>query len=107
MRKRILVALFAVVGAGWCAPAAAQHEISQKGKQFSPKVLTVKVGESVIFKNDDNVYHNVFSLSKALTFDLGAMPPGQSRKMEMAREGVIDVECAIHPEMSLQIRVVK
>jgi plastocyanin len=108
MRKPVLNALFAILSAGLSAAVVAQqHVISQKGKQFSPMALTVKVGESVNFKNDDNVYHNVFSLSKVLSFDLGAMPPGQSRKVEMVKEGVIDVECAIHPDMKLQIKVVK
>lgn len=108
MQKTILRSFFAVLSVCLSATVAAQeHVISQKGKQFSPKALTMRVGESVNFKNDDNVYHNVFSLSKILTFDLGAMAPGQSRKVEMAREGVIDVECAIHPEMKLEIKVVK
>lgn len=108
MQKTILKAIPVILGMTLSAAAAAQqHAISQKNRQFSPQALTVKAGESVNFRNDDNVYHNVFSLSKILSFDLGAMAPGQSRKVEMVKEGVIDVECAIHPDMNLKIRVVK
>lgn len=108
MRDRALKWFLVVLGAAVPLAAAAQeHVVSQKNRQFAPKALTAKVGEPVNFKNDDSVYHNVFSLSKALSFDLRAMAPGQSRKVEMVREGVIDVECAIHPEMKLQIKVVR
>lgn len=108
MQNPILEAIFVVFSLALSAAVAAQeHVISQKNSQFSPKTLTVKIGESVNFKNDDKVYHNVFSLSKPLSFDLGALPPGQSRKVEMVKEGVIDVECAIHPDMKLEIKVVK
>ena len=37
--------------------------ISQKDKRFSMQSLTVKVGDSVTFTNDDPFFHNVFSLS--------------------------------------------
>lgn len=103
--RRAAIALFAIALPG--AAAAQEHGVSQKNRQFSPRALTVKVGESLNFKNDDSVYHNVFSFSKALKFDLGAMAPGQSGKVQTTREGVIDVECAIHPEMKLEIKVVR
>lgn len=103
LQTAVLVLAMALPGAS----AAQEHSVAQKHRQFSPKALTVKVGESVNFRNDDSVYHNVFSLSKTLTFDLGVMPPGKSGKVQMKREGVIEVECAIHPEMKLDIMVVR
>jgi plastocyanin len=108
MRSKLLNAALLCLGATVCSSGLAQdHVVSQKDRQFKPQTMTVKVGESVIFLNDDIVRHNVFSLSKALSFDLGTFPPGQSRKIVPVKVGVIDIECALHPNMRLRIKVVK
>jgi plastocyanin len=85
----------------------AEFEIGQKGKKFSQKELTVKVGDTVSFKNDDPFFHNIFSLSDTKTFDLGSFPQGQSKKVTFDKPGTVEVECAIHPEMKVTIEVKK
>ena len=47
------------------------NEMRQIDKQFSPRFLAMLKGESVLFDNFDNVFHNVFSLDKRNRFDLG------------------------------------
>ena len=86
---------------------AAEFEVLQKDKKFSMKKLAVKVGDSVSFKNEDPFSHNVFSLSDGKTFDLGSYPQGQAKKVTFDKPGVIDVECAIHPDMIIKIEVQK
>lgn len=98
------MAIIAVTG---YAIAANEHIVIQKDKHFSVKILTVKVGDWVSFKNDDAFFHNVFSLSDAQSFDLGSHGQGQARRVQMAKEGTVDIECAIHPEMKMQIKVMK
>ena len=44
--------------------------ISQKGKVFDREALTIKQGESLVFRNDDPVTHNVFSRTKGNEFNL-------------------------------------
>ena len=65
------------------APARAvqprRTAIRQKGETFLPRVVAVPVGSTVDFPNDDPIYHNVFSLSRARTFNLGRFPRGESR----------------------------
>jgi len=39
------------------------RRISQKGAMFSPHVLPVVVGTTVEWPNNDEIYHNVFSMS--------------------------------------------
>jgi plastocyanin len=85
----------------------AEFEIGQKGKKFSQNELTVKVGDTVSFKNDDPFFHNIFSLSDTKTFDLGSFPQGQSKKVTFDKAGTVEVECAIHPEMKVTIEVKK
>ena len=43
--------------------------MDQRGEQFVPRVLAITVGTSVLFPNNDTTFHNVFSLSRARTFD--------------------------------------
>jgi plastocyanin len=85
---------------------AEEHLVGQKNKAFSEKTLTVKVGDTVHFRNDDPFFHNVFSLSDAKFFDLGSYDKGKSKSVKFDTEGSVEVECAIHPEMNLKIEVV-
>lgn len=87
--------------------AAAEQVVSQKGKAFSVKKLKVKVGDSVKFVNEDPFSHNVFSLSAAKNFDLGSYPQGGAKSVTFDKAGTVDVECAIHPDMTLAIEVEK
>ena len=84
---------------------AAETEVLQKNKQFSIKSIKVKVGDSANFKNEDAFFHNIFSLSPAKTFDLGSYPQGQSKKVTFDKAGIVEVECAIHPEMKMTVEV--
>jgi plastocyanin len=86
-------------------PPTQTSRISQKNRTFIPDVLAVVVGQSVEFTNDDNLIHNVFSTSKARTFDLGKPRPGESRTVKFDRTGVVDVYCDIHEEMVATILV--
>jgi plastocyanin len=90
------------------APAAgAELVVTQKGKAFSTKKLKVKVGDSVKFVNDDPFSHNIFSLSAAKGFDLGSYPQGVAKSVTFDKAGTVEIECAIHPDMTLVIEVEK
>ena len=86
---------------------AKDFEVTQKDKKFSMQKLTVSVGDTVSFKNEDPFSHNIFSLSDTKTFDLGSYPQGQSKKVTFDKPGTVEVECAIHPDMKLTIEVKK
>ena len=104
-RKAILAAVLAALlsAVAW----AAEHVVGQKNRAFSTNSLKAKVGDTVNFRNDDPFFHNIFSLSDTQSFDLGSYSQGQSRKVTLQKEGRIDVECAIHPEMKMVIEVSK
>lgn len=86
---------------------SAEYLIEQKDKKFTKKELRIKAGDVVEFKNSDPFNHNVFSLSDTQTFDLGSYPQGQSKKVTFTQPGKVEVECAIHPEMKLDVEVSK
>jgi plastocyanin len=72
----------------------------QKNKMFSPHLLVVPVGSSVLFPNADPFFHNVFSLFDGKRFDLGLYEAGSTRSVVFTREGVSYIFCNIHSEMS-------
>ncbi|APV51155.1 methylamine utilization protein [Betaproteobacteria bacterium GR16-43] len=102
MRPLLALLTLAVVSA---SAQAADFVVDQKGNQFAPRKLSVKVGDTVEFRNTDTTPHNVFSLSAPKTFDLGAFTKGQSKKVTFDKPGVVEVECAIHPEMKMSVEV--
>ena len=91
-----------LAGAVW---AAQEHVVAQKNKSFSVKKLTVKVGDSVKFVNEDSFAHNVFSLSASKSFDLGSFGNGGNKTVTFDKAGKIEVECAVHPDMRMDIEV--
>lgn len=89
---------------------AADFTVEQKDKEFvyrGAKVerLKIKLGDVIQFKNMDPYFHNVFSLSDAKMFDLGSFPQGQSRPVTFDKSGLVEVECAIHPQMKMTVEV--
>ena len=86
---------------------AAEHVVSQKGRAFSVKQLTVKQGDSIKFVNEDPFAHNVFSLSETKSFDLGSHGTGTSKSVVMDKAGTVEVECAVHPDMKMVVDVKK
>lgn len=79
--------------------------ISQRDEAFVPRVTAITRGSTVEFPNFDPYFHNVFSLSRALTFDLGRFRKGDKRERAFPRAGVIKVYCHIHSEMAATILV--
>ena len=89
------------------AARAADHEIGQKDKTFSVTTLTVKPGDTIVFKNDDHLTHNVYSTAKGNEFNLRAQAPGTSASVTLATEGTVEIRCAFHPKMKLVVTVRK
>ncbi|HVK85266.1 MAG TPA: carboxypeptidase regulatory-like domain-containing protein [Kofleriaceae bacterium] len=83
-----------------------KHVIKQQDLQFNPRVSVVVKGTTIDFPNSDRIFHNVFSTSRPARFDLGLYRSGATKAVEFKREGVVDVFCNIHPEMSSRVLVV-
>lgn len=79
--------------------------IDQRDETFVPHVLAVMAGTTVEFLNSDRTYHNVFSLSRTRSFDLGRYPRGKSKFVRFDRAGIARVFCDIHSHMSAFILV--
>jgi hypothetical protein len=80
-------------------------ELRQLHETFVPHVVAITRGSSVDFPNDDPIFHNVFSLSGAASFNLGRYPQGQSKAWKFTKAGIVKVFCDIHSHMSATIMV--
>ena len=102
--------LFSIAMAAAVGVNAAEHLVDQKNKGFvhdgkKIEALTVKKGDTIRFKNEDPFFHNIFSLSDLKTFDLGSFPKGESKTVTFDKVGTAEVECAIHPEMYMEVTI--
>ena len=84
--------------------------IDQQNKTFllndeKVEAITVNQGDTIHFMNKDPWFHNIFSLSDLKTFDLGSYPKGVSRPVIFDKKVTVEIECAIHPNMFLEVTV--
>jgi plastocyanin len=86
-------------------PAPGRARMDQRDETFSPHVLAIDVGTLVDFPNNDQTFHNVFSLSKTRKFDLGRYGRGKSKTIRFDKPGVVRVFCDIHSHMNAFIIV--
>ena len=103
--KPLSIAVVAGIVCGSVTAYAAQKSISQKDKAFSETELTIKVGDEIVFVNDDSITHNILSNSAGNTFNLGSQAPGVSVSYTFKSAGEADVGCGIHPRMKLKVNV--
>ncbi len=80
--------------------------VVQKDKRFEPRVIAVTVGSTLDFRNDDSIFHNVFSLSRPNDFDLGLYKGGTSKQQTFNTPGVVQLLCNIHSSMMGYVYVV-
>ncbi len=94
--------VFAALGCA-AALAATGHTVTQKGKAFSADSMTIAAGDSITFKNNDSVKHNI--LIKDIDFNSGTQEPGQEAVAKFANAGEFKVRCGIHPKMKMTVTV--
>lgn len=87
-------------------PAKPQRTaMNQTQRRFDPEIVAVPAGSTVSFPNSDPIFHNVFSLSKAKSFDLGNYPAGESRSITFTKPGLVQIHCHLHPNMTAAVLV--
>lgn len=82
---------------------SANHVIDQKDKTYNPSNMNVKVGDTITFKNSDSFAHNAYTDDEENEFDIGMQTPGEDKQITIKAAGTFSIECAIHPNMLLEI----
>ncbi len=84
----------------------ANQVVTQREKTFLPHVLAVPLGTTVQFRNDDRIYHNVFSIAKPNDFDAGIRATGATYTRTFNSPGAVEILCNIHSTMNGYVFVV-
>ncbi len=96
---------FAVAALLACQITAARCEdaaVSIDNFTFSPAELTVKVGTTVTWKNQDDIPHTVVSAGK---FKSKALDSDDSYSFTFTAAGDYKYFCSLHPHMTGMIKV--
>jgi len=102
-----IVAAFGIVVSPGIRSANAQTSaVLIKGFQFQPQSLTVPVGATVTWTNQDTVAHTSTSdATDAVQWNSGAIASGHSFSFTFSRAGTYTYHCMIHPFMTASILV--
>ena len=73
-------------------------EVSEEGIAFNPAEVTVSVGDTVTWTNNDSVGHDVTADSFS-SGDAGGMSPGDNFEHTFDEAGSFDYVCTVHPGM--------
>jgi hypothetical protein len=88
------------------APARPREEVlDQVDKEFTPRVKVVVVGTPVVFPNNDNVRHHVYSFSPPKRFELPLYAGVPAQPVIFDRPGVVVLGCNIHDWMVAYVYV--
>jgi plastocyanin len=71
--------------------------VAIKSSTFTPDIVEISKGTTVIWTNDDGVRHTVTSISDA--FDSGNIDPGKTYSYTFNQAGPFEYRCSIHPSM--------
>lgn len=76
---------------------AADRTVTIQGFAFSPKTVSVNVGDTVTWRNEDATAHTATDSGKFNTGDIG---PGAAKSVTFNAAGTYSYICAIHPTMT-------
>ena len=85
------------------AHAATEHTVTIEGFEFRPGLETVKVGDTVIWRNADLVPHTVSAKDAGL--DSPPVASGATFRFTATRKGRFDYICTLHPTMKATLVV--
>lgn len=111
----LAVAVLSALPVEAAAPKAAEktakaapvvHTVKMKGMVFVPATLTVNVGDTVMWVNEDLVPHTATAtVNGEKVFDSGVMMMKDSWKYVATKSGTIPYVCLLHPNMKATLVV--
>jgi len=100
---RIIAAMLAASFAS--VSAAEEIKVGMAGMTYSPAVIKAKVGDVLVFENDDFTGHWVFVPTAGYSFDLGAQKEKEIRRYTLKKPGKFEIECVNHSAMRITVEV--
>ena len=97
------LAFYSLGPAAAAAPKPRTHTVTIEGTRFQPELLTVNVGDTVVWVNKDAFPHT--ATAKPGPFDSGEITAGNSWKHTVKTKGEVAYICRYHPTMTGRLRV--
>src|SRR5262245_59157459 len=104
----VLIAAAGILVACERKPADAQTEVvtvAIKDFKFEPATVTVHEGDTVEWKNDDNVAHTATAEGQKPVFDSGSIGTGATWRYVAGTKGSYNYTCTFHPNMKGELIV--
>jgi plastocyanin len=95
----VVVLLVASRSTAACSPSRHEpriHRVAIQGMQFVPAELTARVGDTVVWTNDDIVPHTATAPGM---FDSGVIASKAEWSLVVKDRGSISYTCTLHPTM--------
>lgn len=97
--------------AGTTPPAAAASSgdtvsVGIKDIKFVPATITAKVGQKIVWTNNEAIVHNV-TATEGADFESDSLSEGDTFEFTAKTAGTIDYVCTIHPGQNGSITVTK
>ncbi|HTI24531.1 MAG TPA: cupredoxin family copper-binding protein [Kutzneria sp.] len=108
MTRRLLSALLVLPFLTLLAPApavAATQAVTMAHYAFAPAAITVHVGDTVTWTNQDQAPHDVTTTSAPVPLHSPTLSTGQSWTYTFSQPGTYSYICSIHPDMKAQVTV--
>jgi len=88
-------------GGGTDTTQPAQNEVILKDLSFQPKEITIAVGDTVTWKNEDSAQHTVVGdkAGPGDDFESGTLQTGGEFSHTFGQAGTYPYHCSIHPNM--------
>ena len=80
-------------------------KVAMKDILFVPEKVTARVGQTVVWTNEDDIVHDV-KAEKGADFESKAVSKDETYKAKLTKAGTIDYVCTIHPSQRGSITVV-
>ena len=81
--------------------------VSMQVLEFTPAVAGARVGQTVVWTNDDSSPHNVTYVSGPSFKSSGRLEPGGTFSVKLTSAGTIHYLCTLHPWMKAMLVVSK
>jgi plastocyanin len=94
----------AVASAPRPAQATAAPAVHISNFTFGPAMLTVRVGQTVTWTNDDDIPHTVTAIDHS--FKSKVLDTGERFTFTFTKPGLVGYFCSLHPHMTGKVMVV-
>ena len=81
------------------AAAGVTHKVTMDGTTFKPGSMTIKLGDAVVWTNEDPFPHTATAISATPAFDSKPVAPGGRFTFKPTAKGDYPYKCTLHTTM--------